>query len=110
VNRRKHWHQACADRWRIMNDPTEARKFVWQRDNGICQECGRDCKPSHPEHYHSPCYPWQVDHVKALFEANGDISYYEPENMELLCDDCHKLKTKEDARRYRLLQDIVKNG
>lgn len=93
-NRRKHWHQACADRWRVMNNPDEARRHVFLREKGTCEKCGK--KSLHMKDF-------QVDHVKPLFEANGDLSYYGEENMQLLCYDCHLEKTKSDMIRYREL-------
>lgn len=94
-NNRKHWHQACADRWKIMNSPTEARKFVFRREHGTCQGCSG--KSLLMKDFH-------VDHIKPLFEAGGDLSYYGSENMQLLCHDCHKAKTKTDMDRFRTLK------
>lgn len=95
-NNRKHWHQACADRWKVMNSPTEARKLVFRREKGICQCCGFKSLTMKD---------FQVDHIKPLFEADGDPSYYESTNMQLLCHPCHKEKTKIDMVRYRGLKD-----
>ena len=91
VNKRKHWHQACADTWRIMNNPADARKFVLDRDAHTCQNCG------HQDHN-----GWfEVDHVRPLFEANGDATCWMPENLVLLCGTCHQKKTKIDMERFR---------
>lgn len=93
-NRRKHWHQPCADRWKIMNDPKLARHHVFIREKGTCQ--GEGCG------FRSPLMKdFQVDHVRPLFEAQGDLSYYGDENMQLLCISCHLKKTKEDMARFR---------
>lgn len=92
INRRKHWHQPCADIWNVMNSPRDARKYVLKRDNFTCQGCG----------VHDPNDGiFQVDHVKPLFEANGDPTYWQPENLALLCTDCHEDKTREDMLRFR---------
>lgn len=83
--------------WKIMNDPTVARRHIFIRDKGTCRECG----------VFSPLMgDFEVDHVKPLFEAHGDPEYYGPENMQLLCTGCHKIKTQEDMKLYREIQKI----
>lgn len=94
-NKRKHWHQECADTWRVANNPSEARKHVFLREKGTCQECG--CKSLNMKDFH-------VDHITPLFEANGEIYYYTEKNMQLLCHDCHAEKTKCDMIRFRELK------
>lgn len=97
VNRRKHWHQSCADLWRIMNNPTVAKHHVFLRERGTCQGCGM-ISPLPAD--------FDVDHIEPLFEAFGDPRYYEPENMQLLCKSCHRDKTKEDMQRYHEINRI----
>lgn len=80
-----------------MNSPSEARRFVFLRERGKCQGC---------DFQSVLMRDFDVDHIEPLFEAFGDGSYYEPENMQLLCKPCHKEKTKEDMRRYHDLQRI----
>jgi 5-methylcytosine-specific restriction endonuclease McrA len=91
VNGRKHWHQPCADIWKIMNNPADARTHVTRRENFTCQDCG----------WHHPNGQFEVDHVEPLYEANGDPRYWQPGNLALLCVDCHKSKTKQDMIRFR---------
>ncbi|RYD68029.1 MAG: HNH endonuclease [Verrucomicrobiaceae bacterium] len=94
VNTRKHWHPFCVDIWLIMNQPSSARKFMLRRKNHTCQGCG----------WHYVGGRFEVDHIKPLFEANGDPTYWQPANLMLLCSDCHKKKTKEDMIRFRALK------
>lgn len=94
-NNRKRWHKPCADKWIVMNQPTEARKHVFNREHGTCQCC--DLKSCDMKDF-------QVDHIKPLFEANGDLSFYGSDNMQLLCRECHKIKTKSDMIRFRSLK------
>lgn len=94
-NNRKHWHQACADWWVIANSPTKARQHVFRREHGTCQGC--TTKSISLKDFH-------VDHIVPLFEAEGELRYYGPENMQLLCHDCHREKTKADMIRFRLLK------
>ena len=93
-NKRKTWHQDCATDYMIIHHPTEARKHIWKRDKGKCNECGKQCTRR----------TWDLDHVKPLMEQKGlkehqlNWSYYELNNMQTLCRPCHKNKTKQDRR------------
>ncbi len=89
-NTRKHWHQACANTWKVMNNPSVAQRVVLRRDKYTCQSCG----------HHDRNGSFDVDHIKPLFEANGDPSYWQTPNLRTLCKDCHKVKTREDMKRY----------
>ena len=100
VNKRKHWHEQCALTWRVMNNPADARSYVHRRENYTCQGCG----------WHNRLGAFEVDHVKPLFEANGDPTYWQPPNLMLLCEDCHKEKTKADMVRYRALKELRRLG
>lgn len=90
VNTRKHWHYDCAMIWVVMNNPTEARKHVHKRDNYTCQHC----------HTHNRYGAFEVDHIKPLYEANGDPTFWQPDNLTLLCGPCHQTKTREDMVRW----------
>lgn len=73
-----------------MNNPSVAQRVVLRRDKYTCQGCG----------YHDRNGRFDVDHIKPLFEANGDPTYWQPPNLRTLCKDCHKVKTREDMTRY----------
>jgi len=73
-----------------MNDPKRARQVVSRRDKYTCQSCG----------HHDRNGNFDVDHIKPLFEANGDPTYWQASNLRLLCKPCHKDKTREDMTRY----------
>ena len=93
-NKRKTWHQDCATDYMIIFHPTEARKHIWKRDKGKCNDCGEQCTRR----------TWDLDHVKPLMEQKGikgnklDWSYYKLQNMQTLCRPCHKKKTKQDMK------------
>lgn len=91
VNRRKHWHQPCADLWKIMNDPKVAREHVLRRERYTCEGCG----------VHDRFGTFECDHIRPLYEAKGDPTYWQPGNLMLLCVECHKEKTKADMVRFR---------
>jgi hypothetical protein len=93
-NKRKNWHKECVDIWNIMSSPSDARRYLWKREQGVCQGCGKDTWKYDES--------WEVDHRKPLFEANGDLSYWHPDNLQLLCWTCHGNKTKAEATRRAL--------
>jgi len=74
-----------------------ARKQVWERDNGKCVNCGRQVAlyPISEGALHAEC-----DHIVPLFKGGKD--WYEdlPElkNFQTLCEDCHREKSKEEAK------------
>lgn len=96
-NNRKHWHQKCADIWKIANNPTDARKHMFLREQGKCETC---------EFTSIKMIDFQVDHIVPLFEANGKLVYYTETNMQLLCKSCHADKTKIDMIRYRATKGL----
>jgi hypothetical protein len=93
-NKRKTWHQDCATEYMIIYHSGEARKHIWKRDKGKCNDCGEECTRR----------GWDLDHVKPLMEQKGikgnklDWSYYKLQNMQTLCRPCHKKKTKQDMK------------
>lgn len=78
-----------------MNNATQARKVIFRREKGACQCCGVKSLL---------LKDFQVDHIVPLFESGGELWYYGSENMQLLCVDCHKEKTRQDMIRFRLLK------
>jgi 5-methylcytosine-specific restriction endonuclease McrA len=96
VNGRKHWHEPCARTWVIMNNPGKARAHVLKRDRLTCQDCGVRGRRE----------TFDVDHVRPLFEADGDLSYWHPDNLRLLCQGCHHVKTQADMVRWRARQAV----
>lgn len=44
---------------------------------------------------------WQHDHIRPLIEANGDITFWQLDNIQTLCHRCHVIKGKEDNARRR---------
>jgi len=104
-NTRKTWHQDCATEYMIIYHSGEARKHIWKRDKGKCNNCGEQCTRR----------GWDLDHVKPLMEQKGikgnklDWSYYKLQNMQTLCKPCHKIKTKKDIKnKNRLITIYVK--
>lgn len=77
-----------SDTWKL------ARQIKITQANGMCERCGR--------------VGTEVHHIKRLNINNvNDVSIsINPENLELLCKDCHN---KEHKRFYRH-QQFDKNG
>ena len=87
INLRASWHKECVEEYKIIYWPKETRKAVWQRDRGHCAGCGTKCGLK----------GWEMDHIKPLIEAHGDISYWKMDNLATLCHQCHKNKTGSEA-------------
>jgi hypothetical protein len=69
------------------------KAFSWMVRDDICarqdnQCAGKDCLATlYPE-------PFEVDHIRALsLGGTNDL-----DNLEALCSDCHKIKTRADKR------------
>ena len=43
TRRRTFCSQSCVDEFLIRSDPGYARKLVYKRDRGVCQQCGLNC-------------------------------------------------------------------
>lgn len=67
----------------------ETRDFIRKRDKMTCQICGTWAAEK-----------YEVDHKKELtWENVSDWNIaYNPDNLWLLCFDCHKKKTREDKK------------
>lgn len=92
INKRRTFcSQTCVAQYKLRADPRLMRTFIFKRDHGICAECGvvEDTLSG----------KWQADHIEPLFTAFGDLSYWEPDNLQTLCVPCHKVKSADDMRR-----------
>lgn len=91
--RRTFCDQVCVSAYLLRTDPKVMRQHIFVRDDGRCARCGTVWA------YNSA--DWEADHVEPLREAYGDPRFWEPENLQILCNDpCHKDKTREDRARY----------
>lgn len=87
LNKRSTWHPACFKAYQLIHWPAETRKAVWKRDRGQCAGCGTKC------HIRN----WDLDHRRPLIEAKGRIEFWEMDNLQTLCQECHKAKTSTEA-------------
>ncbi len=96
---RARWHPDCVDQYNIIYNPTLARKHIWKRDRGQCAEC-QDVMPKRTR---SKELKWHVDHIRPLYEQKGlkfkelDLSYWEEDNLQTLCQPCHAAKSAQEA-------------
>ena len=106
-NRRRRWHPACVDEYN-QSDPREARRQIRKRDRGICAQCGCDTQALKREvrgrgraarlralGFRVRGSLWDLDHVVPLIDGGT----HNPENLQTLCNPCHRKKTADEARR-----------
>lgn len=113
VNKRANWHPACAFTWTIMNSPSDARKWVFVRDRGLCCDCGKPCYPHSEEKlckaverimtgkHPGALGDWEVDHDHPISKANGNPDHWKMENLRTRCKECHLEKTNADKERFK---------
>lgn len=123
LNKRASWHPHCALTWAIMNNPQQARRFVFVRDRGVCRDCGTDCFTlGETKRYDTvklilegsmsgvviaatalPLGTWELDHIIPLWMAphlGNPPHLWKLGNMATLCPACHVTKTKSDEVKY----------
>ena len=120
---KRYCGSACREIAYVTTDPAFARRKVWQRDKGVCAECGCDTskiarimrwaeKFGVPTWYYSEGivtitrllrqmgfktnHLWEMDHIEPVVEGGGLCGL---ENLRTLCVPCHRLDTKELAGR-----------
>lgn len=104
-SRKSYCNRACRKEYDLRADPRLMRRYVYHRDMGICQACGAVY-----DFYEDD--GWEADHIRPLWAAQThdgiDWSFWDPDNVQLLCKDpCHKAKTRVDLRKFRRQRDIV---
>lgn len=76
-----HERTITGSKWRTI------RKRILTRDCGMCQACAR------AERFSLAC---DVDHVVPIWEGGSEE---DDDNLQSLCDPCHKAKTAAEAGR-----------
>ncbi|NOQ71298.1 MAG: hypothetical protein GQ574_04825 [Crocinitomix sp.] len=64
----------------IKGDNGVIRENLFQTDQGYCSHCGVYDED------------WQADHIVPVSQGGGGCTL---ENLQTLCNDCHKVKTRE---------------
>ncbi|AFU87949.1 HNH endonuclease [Caulobacter phage CcrColossus] len=102
INRRRSWcSKTCVGHYLLRTDSKMMRQHIFFRDQGVCAKCGKEHKYNNAD--------WEADHAQPLFLAFGDPSFWEPENVQILCTTpCHKEKSAEDRRKYGFVLKMAK--
>lgn len=96
----------CVHEWRLRTDPGYVRLKVFERDQGVCAECGLDVfkeafrwngpASARTRRARSTGDLWQADHIVPVAEGGGECGI---ENYRTLCTACHKIETAKLRRR-----------
>lgn len=122
--KRRIWHPECVTEHNLANHSSSQRSLCWSRDQGVCAKCGFDCKTvircvrgrtaammGIPVRYITEVSfepsRWDADHIFPLWlvdRTNADWrKYFGAENLQTLCDKCHKAKSaREAAQRAKI--------
>jgi len=73
------------------------REEVFERDGYICQDCGEKLSLSEA----------QCDHIVPIFLGGSE---FDKENLQTLCEECHKKKTARDRGKLGKLDADVQRG
>lgn len=115
--RRTFCSQWCVNEWRLRTDPGYLREQVFERDRGVCSQCGIDTEAEWARirrmHWTrrrlelagwglksaSRNSLWDADHVIPVVEGGGECDLA---NLRTLCLHCHRKATAELRRRRRV--------
>jgi 5-methylcytosine-specific restriction protein A len=92
----------CVHEWKLRTDPAYLRQCVFDRDHGICAECGVNAVESDSRYLHrkrsarGTGHLWQADHIVPVVEGGGECDL---SNLRTLCTACHKRATADLAAR-----------
>lgn len=101
----RSWHKAC---WSAL-EPETAQGWktlceeVYKRDKYTCQTCHKDVLDFRAAARYNK-RPYSVDHKVALCLGGK----HQLDNLQLLCVECHKLKSKEDLGKLAGLRKQLK--
>jgi 5-methylcytosine-specific restriction enzyme A len=106
LGRRSFCSQICVDEWKLRTDPAFLRSKVFERDRGICANCGIDTEKLKRE---IRCLSWEdrkvtlinkgfsyeksfweADHILPVVLGGGECGL---NNIRTLCFPCHKKVT-----------------
>jgi hypothetical protein len=75
-----------------------SRREIWARDQGICQDCGRDSRDG-----------WRLD-AAHYDHSRSNPDYDEPYNGRLLCLDCHIEDSDNPIHKMLIYKRIIAHG
>lgn len=103
--RKKYCSKECKDSaWAFFYPQKYAYTYLFQRQEGKCAHCGYD--------FSSKIKKWYYSHGGYNVADNGDVDHIIPihkggeilgiENLQLLCRDCHIIKSSNERRKQKL--------
>ena len=99
------------ERTKMLNELEEKRKMIFD-DGYVMQHLGYKTKEAfsidldYDNRYHKEFFNIEVDHIKAI-SLGGEM--WDEKNLQPLCNFCHKIKTKEDMQKLKILKKQKKN-
>ena len=99
-NGRVSWVGQKGSKWLNFHTWGGFRCKVFDRDNGICQKCGKVLAKLTEKGYWDCSPEFICDHIVPLFK--GGVDWHEDPgmlNFQTLCVDCNKVKTKNDVSK-----------
>jgi len=89
-------------------DWTQVKFEVFTRDNWNCKLCGVVVRSYVGSQLHSDAEIANCDHIIPLWKGGKDwVEDTEHTNLQTLCEDCHKKKSKQESKeRTKLGMDI----
>ena len=127
-SRRRAWcSEDCLDAYFMVISGSHVRVKVFERDRGVCAECGLDTNELENRVRYLAMEPkrvavnmlaaqgfnaslwggwtslWDADHIDPLNEGGG----YGLDNLQTLCTPCHKEKTAEQAGRKAKQRKLI---
>lgn len=135
LDRRRLWHDGCADQAALLSRPDVQRAAVFARDNGRCAACGAPAKPVVVRRNRGEVITlvdrdgwradyveidivgeWFMDHRVPLWRVEHlpdreRAKYFQLGNLQTLCRACHADKTRrEAAERAKLKRIAARDG
>jgi 5-methylcytosine-specific restriction endonuclease McrA len=110
--RRTFCSSFCVHEWRLRSDPGYLRDKVFERDRGVCAQCGVDTlelrkrkrklgyaeRLTFEREWGKRKTLWDADHVVPVAEGGGECDL---DNMRTLCLLCHRRVTAELRTRLK---------
>lgn len=75
--------------------PRALREAIFERDNGVCQECGDPVRLNKRDRYDADKDLAEIDHIKPVRDGGKN----DPQNLRLTCLACNRRKAGEHVRR-----------
>jgi hypothetical protein len=104
-NGRVAWIGQKGSKWLNFHTWGGFRCKVFDRDNGVCQKCGKVIAKLTKQGYWDCSPQFVCDHIVPLFKGGKDW-HEDPEmaNFQTLCIECNKIKTRSDVAKPHIIK------